>query len=166
MGLPSIVMNIPKFFAINLISILKFVVIAALSQLGLLKNQQQEPTSDYEDEGVSYVYLIDRRCPIPVPVSVDILIAIIKKKLVVKKFSSDGDEGCVCSVCLDCIENADEIRELCNCNHVFHKDCLDNWVDLGRITCPLCRSMLFPDNLLVAERKTLLAAADLIVADN
>lgn len=59
----------------------------------------------------------------------------------------DEDEECICPVCADSIKNRDEIRELCNCSHVFHKDCLDKWVDEGQVTCPLCRSMLFPENM-------------------
>ncbi|XP_065858970.1 brassinosteroid-responsive RING protein 1-like [Euphorbia lathyris] len=169
MGLPSVLMKISTFFAINFLQKLVFffmiVFIAALTRLGLLKQPEQDSTG--EDETTNYVLLIDRRCPIPVPVSVDFLIALIKKKLVVKKFSSriggnGADEECICPVCLDSFKNTDEIRDLCNCDHIFHKECLDTWLDQGCITCPLCRSMLFPDNLLIAERKTLLAAADAI----
>ncbi|KAH7841241.1 hypothetical protein Vadar_027494 [Vaccinium darrowii] len=51
-----------------------------------------------------------------------------------------------CSVCWDCIEGNHKIRELSWCSHVFHKECLDRWVDEGQHTCPLCRSMLLPPN--------------------
>ncbi|PKA45906.1 RING-H2 zinc finger protein RHA1a [Apostasia shenzhenica] len=49
-----------------------------------------------------------------------------------------------CAVCLQLLEARDEVRELGNCCHVFHAACIDRWVDLGRFSCPLCRSDLLP----------------------
>ncbi|EOA26026.1 hypothetical protein CARUB_v10019434mg [Capsella rubella] len=62
-----------------------------------------------------------------------------------------------CAVCLGDLEDNDEIRELRNCTHVFHRDCIDRWVDYvcrgggcggddddNHRTCPLCRTPLLP----------------------
>jgi hypothetical protein len=49
-----------------------------------------------------------------------------------------------CIVCLERLEATDEVRRLGNCAHVFHRGCIDGWIDLGRTTCPLCRSRLLP----------------------
>ncbi|WP_422615257.1 RING finger domain-containing protein, partial [Corynebacterium parakroppenstedtii] len=38
-----------------------------------------------------------------------------------------------------------------NCRHVFHRCCLDGWLDLGRMTCPLCRSPLLSFAVAVDE---------------
>ncbi|MCL7038454.1 hypothetical protein MKW94_024748 [Papaver nudicaule] len=48
----------------------------------------------------------------------------------------------VCPVCLDCLKTTDEIRELSSCSHVFHKGCLDMWIDRQRFSCPYCRADL------------------------
>ncbi|WVZ74183.1 hypothetical protein U9M48_022396 [Paspalum notatum var. saurae] len=52
--------------------------------------------------------------------------------------------GAACIVCLESVEAADEVRRLGNCAHAFHRGCIDRWIDLGRATCPLCRSDLLP----------------------
>ncbi|GAA0143964.1 hypothetical protein LIER_04526 [Lithospermum erythrorhizon] len=44
-----------------------------------------------------------------------------------------------CSVCLNEIEEGDEVRQL-SCDHVFHRECIDRWIGYGNVTCPLCRS--------------------------
>ena len=53
-------------------------------------------------------------------------------------------DGVICIVCMNGIEGSQEIRVPFNCCHVFHRDCLDAWVDQGQATCPLCRSKLLP----------------------
>lgn len=50
-------------------------------------------------------------------------------------------EGQDCSVCLTGFEADSEINHLC-CGHLFHKACLEQWLDYSNITCPLCRTPL------------------------
>ncbi|KAK6509922.1 hypothetical protein TWF481_004645 [Arthrobotrys musiformis] len=45
-----------------------------------------------------------------------------------------------CLVCLGDFENDEICRQLAKCHHVFHKDCIDEWLTTGRNSCPLCRS--------------------------
>ncbi|KAK1261706.1 E3 ubiquitin-protein ligase RHA2A [Acorus gramineus] len=59
-----------------------------------------------------------------------------------------GDESC--AVCLYEFEGGEEVRRLTNCRHIFHKGCLDRWMDHDQRTCPLCRTPLIPDELLGA----------------
>ncbi|KAJ7955361.1 E3 ubiquitin-protein ligase RHA1B [Quillaja saponaria] len=51
-----------------------------------------------------------------------------------------------CCVCLNHLRMDDQVRELRNCCHVFHKECIDRWldhdVDNHNPTCPLCRAPL------------------------
>ncbi|KAJ5133375.1 hypothetical protein N7526_004740 [Penicillium atrosanguineum] len=49
---------------------------------------------------------------------------------------SDGER---CLICLSDYEVGEEVRELNKCKHVFHKDCIDQWLTTGRNSCPLCR---------------------------
>ncbi|KAL1861989.1 hypothetical protein Plec18170_000813 [Paecilomyces lecythidis] len=44
-----------------------------------------------------------------------------------------------CLICLSDYEAAEELRQLTNCKHVYHKDCIDEWLTTGRNSCPLCR---------------------------
>ena len=43
-----------------------------------------------------------------------------------------------CSICLEEIEENDDIKKLINCDHIFHKSCIDTWSNNNN-TCPLCR---------------------------
>lgn len=61
-----------------------------------------------------------------------------------------------CAVCLSQLREDDEVRELRNCCHVFHRECIDRWVDHdghqdhdhdhdhddNHKSCPLCRAPL------------------------
>ncbi|KAI9113684.1 hypothetical protein K1719_014935 [Acacia pycnantha] len=51
-----------------------------------------------------------------------------------------------CAVCLNQLRMEDEVRELMNCDHVFHRECIDRWLDHDHDnhnpTCPLCRAPL------------------------
>jgi len=40
-----------------------------------------------------------------------------------------------CPICLD--ENPDMVLD--NCNHAFHRTCIDQWLELS-VLCPLCRA--------------------------
>ncbi len=43
-----------------------------------------------------------------------------------------------CSVCFNTIT----LEQLCitNCNHNFCKECLDKWFNIGKSSCPMCRT--------------------------
>ncbi|XP_019429888.1 PREDICTED: E3 ubiquitin-protein ligase RHA1B-like [Lupinus angustifolius] len=52
-----------------------------------------------------------------------------------------------CAVCLNEFEEVDEIRRLANCTHVFHRGCLDRWIEYDQKTCPLCRTPFIPHDM-------------------
>jgi RING-H2 zinc finger protein RHA1 len=50
-----------------------------------------------------------------------------------------------CAACLNQFSMQDDVRELRNCCHVYHRECIDRWVDRdhdNHMTCPLCRAPL------------------------
>lgn len=49
-----------------------------------------------------------------------------------------------CAVCLSEFDDSDKIRLLPKCHHVFHPDCIDNWL-LSHMNCPVCRTKLTVD---------------------
>ncbi|DBA74447.1 TPA: hypothetical protein ACH3X1_011194 [Trebouxia sp. C0004] len=54
-------------------------------------------------------------------------------------------EGPSCAVCLGDYEMGEMIRQLPDCHHHFHMDCIDQWL-ATHTTCPMCRrSLLLPD---------------------
>ncbi|GLT44002.1 hypothetical protein SLA2020_179210 [Shorea laevis] len=54
-----------------------------------------------------------------------------------------------CTVCLSEIKEGENVRKL-KCKHTFHRDCLDQWLQQYRATCPLCRTKVLPERI-VAE---------------
>ncbi|URD98253.1 Zinc finger, C3HC4 type (RING finger) [Musa troglodytarum] len=56
-----------------------------------------------------------------------------------------GAASC-CSICLSDYKDADVLRELPECGHLFHVKCVDPWLRL-RPTCPLCRTSPLPSPL-------------------
>ncbi|KAK0308985.1 hypothetical protein LTR91_012126 [Friedmanniomyces endolithicus] len=49
----------------------------------------------------------------------------------------EADQRCL--VCLCDFEEKDTCRKLVKCSHLFHKECIDQWLTQGRNSCPLCR---------------------------
>lgn len=52
-----------------------------------------------------------------------------------------------CSICLSKFEAGEKVRELVDCNHCFHRHCVEKWLKGYRATCPLCRNMVVPDGI-------------------
>ncbi|KAK8956383.1 putative E3 ubiquitin-protein ligase RHA2B [Platanthera guangdongensis] len=48
-----------------------------------------------------------------------------------------------CRVCLARFEMDSVVNRL-PCGHLFHKSCVEQWLDYQNETCPLCRSHLLP----------------------
>ncbi|XVF53198.1 hypothetical protein PTKIN_Ptkin05aG0081300 [Pterospermum kingtungense] len=59
----------------------------------------------------------------------------------VGRFKELHEDVMRCIICLNYVERSHKIREL-RCCHVFHRECLDAWVNKDQLTCPLCRSAL------------------------
>lgn len=49
------------------------------------------------------------------------------------------DPGDTCAICIDTIEEEDDIRGL-SCGHAFHASCVDPWLTSRRACCPLCKA--------------------------
>ena len=56
----------------------------------------------------------------------------------------DSSPAVGCAVCLNEFAGEEEIRCMANCRHMFHRTCVDRWIDHDQKTCPLCRTHFVP----------------------
>ncbi|KAG6423991.1 hypothetical protein SASPL_114400 [Salvia splendens] len=58
-----------------------------------------------------------------------------------------------CAVCLNEFQQGEKLRQIPNCSHVFHIDCIDIWLQ-NNANCPLCRTSIAarPEILLPMDR--------------
>ncbi|XP_047960504.1 E3 ubiquitin-protein ligase ATL6-like [Salvia hispanica] len=54
-----------------------------------------------------------------------------------------GKSALECAVCLNEFEDHETLRLIPKCDHVFHPDCVDVWLE-SHVTCPVCRANLVP----------------------
>ncbi len=62
---------------------------------------------------------------------------IYRKFIFLKPYYKCKNNKISCSICFEQVKKKEYIREL-QCNHKFHKKCIDKWVK-RKFTCPLCR---------------------------
>ncbi|KAL2547671.1 brassinosteroid-responsive RING-H2 [Forsythia ovata] len=129
---------LPKLL-VYLLTILGFIrksISTVFSLLGL---------GDFLETEMAYPNLMDSGSEQPKSVSA----ALIRELLPVVKFSdlNELDPPENCAVCLYEFNGDDKIRRLTNCRHIFHRNCLDRWMDHDQKTCPLCRSRFIPEEL-------------------
>ncbi|XP_057763704.1 E3 ubiquitin-protein ligase ATL6-like [Salvia miltiorrhiza] len=54
-----------------------------------------------------------------------------------------GKSALECAVCLNEFEDHETLRLIPKCDHVFHPECVDVWLE-SHTTCPVCRANLVP----------------------
>ncbi|XP_076941439.1 RING-H2 finger protein ATL11-like [Bidens hawaiensis] len=54
-----------------------------------------------------------------------------------------GQHVLECAVCLNEFHGHKALRLLPECSHVFHRDCIDEWL-ASHVTCPVCRASFVP----------------------
>ncbi|XP_006354695.1 probable E3 ubiquitin-protein ligase RHA2B [Solanum tuberosum] len=90
------------------------------------------------------------------PITTKQYIKLIDEKNPVSRFKTasinpDGFSD-TCAVCLSAFEDGEQVRKL-KCKHIFHKDCLDTWLQQDSATCPLCRNKVLPEEIVVKFRQ-------------
>ncbi|KAL8101875.1 hypothetical protein AgCh_033682 [Apium graveolens] len=87
---------------------------------------------------------LETRHGMPLP---SILAVLTKERLPVVKYSELVDPPESCAVCLYEFSESEELRKLTQCTHVFHRKCVDVWIDHEHKTCPLCRTPFISDDM-------------------
>lgn len=60
-------------------------------------------------------------------------------------YTESSNTSVDCAICLESVEDGDFCRELPDCKHLFHANCIDNW--LTKVpNCPICRTRVQLDS--------------------
>ena len=53
------------------------------------------------------------------------------------------EENDICSICLEKYFDEENLKKVVslNCDHLFHKECIDNWIKINK-NCPMCKSQI------------------------
>nr|GMC91318.1 probable E3 ubiquitin-protein ligase XERICO [Ipomoea batatas] len=87
------------------------------------------------------------------PITTTQYLKLIEEKIPAAVYDAAAAEAALeCTVCLSAFEEGEAIRKL-KCKHVFHKDCLDTWLQQCSATCPLCRRKLLPEEVVLRYRQ-------------
>lgn len=105
---------------------LRAAVLDLLYSLGL--SPARLPDSDEAGPGPS---------PPPPPPSVAALAERVDGAHRAFEYGGEGRPRCV--VCLSRVRRGEQVRRL-GCAHLFHRRCLDGWIDRRNVGCPLCRA--------------------------
>ncbi|KAK2438648.1 RING/U-box superfamily protein [Trifolium repens] len=81
------------------------------------------------------------------PITTTQYLNLIEEKNPTRRLKKPTKDHKDCRVCLSEFEEGDIVRNL-DCEHTFHKDCLDKWFlqDQYCATCPLCRNHVLSDD--------------------
>jgi hypothetical protein len=99
------------------------------------KNRDGEPdVSRFDQNGNS-----NRTSPqMPCPASSKSMSKKKSRKQTARTQQSESTCVSACSICLEDFHNGDVLRELPQCHHLFHTDCLIPWLTENHKRCPMC----------------------------
>lgn len=63
---------------------------------------------------------------------------------ILNHFIDDNNPNDVCAICMCNVSKEDGIKSTA-CQHVFHKNCYNNWLQVN-LSCPICRSHPFSNS--------------------
>ncbi|KAL8101876.1 brassinosteroid-responsive RING protein 1-like [Apium graveolens] len=86
-------------------------------------------------------------------------LVLTRELMPVVKYSQIVDPPESCAVCLYEFSDSEEIRRLTNCRHIFHRKCVDSWMDHEHRTCPLCRTPFISEDMQEAFNERLWTAS-------
>jgi len=88
----------------------------------------------------TFIHHYDRQLELPQPKpGLDPTLINLLPSFPFKQLSDYGLDQTECAVCLSMLEDGEMARQLPNCNHIFHVECIDRWLS-NQATCPICRS--------------------------
>jgi RING-H2 zinc finger protein RHA1 len=131
----------PLFLLVKFLSQIRVAILFVVSYLSFCRLPGRSGNRTRRTNGLV-------REPLPPPSTIKEQLPIMEFSRINRKFHDrekcQSEVKHMCSVCLENLEPSDQVRVLGNCNHAFHQACIDQWIDVGQVICPLCRAQLLP----------------------
>ncbi|XP_027351624.1 E3 ubiquitin-protein ligase RHA1B-like [Abrus precatorius] len=149
-GYPEVI--VPRVF-LHLVTLLAFLRSLVSSLFRLLR------LSDLLDTDVAAASWPETHAPRPHAPTLSALL--IREFLPVATYGvvAGDSPAAACAVCLSEFWAEEEIRCMANCKHIFHRACVDRWIDHDQKTCPLCRTPFVPHHKVHDYNQRLWAAS-------
>lgn len=61
---------------------------------------------------------------------------------------SSSRNSTMCPICINDIEAGNEVATLSTCSHIFHRDCLSEWLSTHTRDCPYCRQEIISQEMM------------------
>jgi hypothetical protein len=61
---------------------------------------------------------------------------------------SSSRNSTMCPICIQDIEVGSEVVMLSACSHIFHRDCLSEWLSTHTRDCPYCRTEIVSQEMM------------------
>lgn len=102
---------------------------------GRASNNQSPPRPDQDNDAATASSPSDELATLPTFIYDELFSASCSSSTTSSSLGSETN----CAICLAEFFHGEEVRVLPRCRHMYHRGCIDQWLVLRSLHCPICR---------------------------